>query len=350
MGDGELTTEILQQEGFGVYCWYTGSALFTTPKPASARTGSSEPYLLLMQNQRVTYNEGQWTYSPTKYWPLNPNERLTLRAYAPYVSYLLLTDATTGMPLLPVVVEPTDYHNGTQHDPLWGTSKHDGTTDADSATTRNEVYGKLYNDYTYTMSGSLLAKDNRDGVIDWYFHHGMTKLMFTCKVIADPGCDKVIVKGIKVTPLYNMGLLDISSSSETENYPDKPVWTERSGNMTVDLTADDLKENSFAIATNMVPPAMTEAFPLLEKGLLIIPRTYSGENKMKITLTYSIDDDPSELEAVAFIEDKTFYGNTSYTLDLKLTPSTQGLEITLVQSAFTAWLTGGTGNQTIYNW
>ena len=349
-GDGELTTAILQQEGFGVYCWYTGNDLFTTPKPTSARTGSTEPYLLLMKNQRVTYSDDQWTYTPKKYWPLNDNERLTLRAYAPYVSYDLIADAETGMPLLPVVVEKEDYQNGTQHDPLWGTSKHDGTTDADDAVTRNEVYGKLYTDYTHQMSGTLLAKDSRDGVVDWYFHHGMAKLMFNCKVIAEPGCDKVVIKGIRVSPLYKMGLLNISSSSETENYPDKPIWTECSGNLTTDIGADYLKEKPLTIMTNMVPPAMTEDYPLLEKGLLIIPRTFSGDNKMTITLTYSIDDDATPLKAVANITDKVFYGNTIYTLGLKLTPSTQGLEITLVQSAFTAWIAGGTGNHTVYNW
>ena len=72
-----------------------------------------------------------WGYTPKKYWPVNPEELLMLRAYAPYVSYQLQTDEH-GMPQLPIVlgtekpdaiVYGTDYRNGTQHDPLWGTGR-----------------------------------------------------------------------------------------------------------------------------------------------------------------------------------------------------------------------------------
>ena len=163
-GDGEFTTEQLKSAGFGVYCWYTGSKIVP-----GTLTGEDHiknyTTTILMRNQRVEWKNSNWTYAPTKYWPLNADERLTLRAYAPYVSYDLQTDAH-GMPMLPVVVKADDYQNGTQHDPLWGTSKHEGTTDAEDATTNNEVYGKLYNNYTHQMSGSLLAKDSKDGVIE----------------------------------------------------------------------------------------------------------------------------------------------------------------------------------------
>lgn len=343
VGDGELTTALLQEKGFGVYCWYTKSNVFVQGNPISDYATT-----ILMLNQRVTYSGGLWTYTPTKYWPINKDELLTLRAYAPYVSYNLQTDAN-GMPMLPVVVDDEDYQNGTQHDPLWGTSKHEGTADAEDDDTKNEVYGKHYDNYTHEMSGSLLAQDNRDGVIDWYFHHGMTKLMFTCRVIANPGCNKVVVKGIKITPLYQQGLLDLSSSARTANYPDKPIWAQTGGNMTVDIGAEYLKRSPFEINTNLIPPAETEPDSLLSKGLLIIPRTYTGENKMQITITYSIDSDDTSLDAKAEINN-TFYGNTSYLLNLRLTPSTRGLDITMVQAAFTSWKDGGTGSYEPYNW
>ena len=126
-GDGEFTTADLQTSGFGVYCWYTGNTAY-----ASGTDIKSVTRTILMLNQKVEYKNDLWTYSPSKYWPLNDDDKLTFRAYAPYVSYQLQTNATTGLPMLPValgtetvddVLYGTDYHNGKQHDPLWGTGK-----------------------------------------------------------------------------------------------------------------------------------------------------------------------------------------------------------------------------------
>lgn len=355
-GDGEFTTDQLKSAGFGVYCWYTGSKIVP-----GTLTGEDHiknyTTTILMRNQRVEWKNSNWTYTPTKYWPLDADERLTLRAYAPYVSYDLQTDAH-GMPMLPVVVKADDYQNGTQHDPLWGTSKHDGTTDAEDATTNNEIYGKLYNNYTYQMSGIKLAedgKDGKDGIIEWYFHHGMTKLIFACKLIASPGCDKVVIRGINITPLYDKGLLDISSSAATANYPDKPYWdTSAASDMTVNIGEEYLNltaAGKLEVHANTDPSQESEAVNILSKGLLIIPRTFTGSNKMTITVTYTIDDDIIDHKQDAKAEiTPTFYGNTVYTMNLKLTPATNGLDITMVQSAFTPWKDGGTGDHEVYNW
>ena len=361
VGDGELTTELLQETGFGVYCWYTGSTNFDPNFTAPYTHIKDYTTTILMLNQWVTYDESatKWDYTPSKYWPLNASEKLTFRAYAPFVSYGLQLNAH-GMPMLPVVVKADDYQNGTQHDPLWGTGRlvnpetneyYDEPAPSDPDQSKSKRYGQPYNNYTYEMSGDLLAKDSHDGIINWYFHHGMAKLIFTCKVIANPGCDKVIIKGIEVTPLYNQGLLDLSSSAKTDTYPDKPTWAQTAGNMKVEIGAEHLKENPLEINTKLEPPAETDPYTILEKGLLIIPRTFSGEgDMMDVTITYSIDNDPTELLAYGHIKNTAFYGNTIYTLDLKLTPSTQGLEITMVQSAFTKWKDGGTGPHAVYNW
>lgn len=386
VGDGEFTNTELQASGFGVYCWYTGENNFTTPLPTSARDGSTEPYVLLMQNQHVTYSGGQWTYAPSKYWPLNANEKLTFRAYAPYVSYQLQMDAN-GMPMLPVVVTKDDYHYGKQHDPLWGTGRLVNTeeyyplpdratfaTDEDFEEALKEYYryGTLYDNITYKMSGDWRhdPADTRNGYIDWYFHHGMSKLMFTCSVIQDPGCDKVIIKSIQIEDLYTQGLLSLSSPTASES--EKPIWPEdqRSGNMKVKLdgatmgdggttwTPGDLAQAPgddtdpsyhpypFVITTSTTQA--TDPVDLLSHGLLIIPRDFSSE-PMKVTITYSIDTDPTELFAEGTIE-RNFEGNTSYTVRLKLTPSTKGLEISLVQGAFTPWQVTVIGTHEVYNW
>ena len=381
VGDGEFTNTELQASGFGVFCWYTGEDDFTTPLPTSARYGSTEPYVLLMQNQHVTYSGGQWTYAPSKYWPLNDAEMLTFRAYAPYVSYQLQMDAN-GMPMLPVVVTKDDYHYGKQHDPLWGTGRLVNTETEEyyplpdpaneEALKAYYRYGTLYDNITYKMSGDWRDKpnahdpaDTRNGYIDWYFHHGMSKLMFTCSVVQDPGCDRVVIRSIQIEDLYTQGLLNISSTTTSKD--DKPTWdTSISDNMTVILSeatpdntvAGDLAQAPgddtdpsyhpypFVITTSTTQA--TDPVDLLSHGLLIIPRDFTSE-PMKVTITYSIDNETEKLTAKGTIT-QNFEGNTSYTVRLKLTPSTRGLEISLVQGAFTQWYNAGTADHAVYNW
>ena len=372
-GDGEYTTEMLKASGFGVYCWYTGSnhfdPAFTAPN-THIKDYLGDKGQLLMNNQKVVWDGTRtiWTYTPKKYWPINRDELLTLRAYAPYSSYVMTDEH--GMPQLPVVLGTAtkntrlygnDYHEGKQHDPLWGTGRlvlPGGEYDREAG---HEKYGSLYDNITYEMSGDYrLANPSeaRNGTIDWFFHHGMSCLMFTCSVIADPGCDKVIIRSIEINDLYTRGLLSLSSPTATES--EKPVWNQRDGNMRVRLSnadkadpseADsaDLASKQFEINTKLTPPRETDPVNLLRHGLLIIPREFATGEGMKVIVTYTIDND-SELKIAVGTIKRNFDGNTKYTLGLKLTPSTGGLNIDIVQSAFTPWSDGGTGEQEVYNW
>ena len=364
VGDGEYSdasdNAMLKASGFGVFCWYTGSThfdpAFTAPK-THIKDYLGEKGQLLMNNQKVEWKDWNgtgigtevWGYTPKKYWPINTEELLTLRAYAPYVSYQLQTDVH-GMPQLPVVVDKDDYHHGTQHDPLWGTGRLVLPGGEYDPGTR---YGHLYDNITYEMSGDYRlanAGETRNGIIDWYFHHGMSCLMFTCSVIADPGCDKVTITRIEVTKLYTQGLLSLSSPTASES--EKPIWDKCSGDMTVKLSnvndSTDLASKPFEIPTGS---SETTPVNLLSHGLLIIPRNHATGDGMKVTITYTIDSgpDPESLIAVGTIH-RNFEGNTKYTLGLKLTPSTGGLDIDIVQSAFTPWSDGGTGEHEVYNW
>ena len=315
---------------------------------------------MLMRNQKVEYitisndpEEGYWTYSPSKYWPLNPSELLTFRAYAPYTDYIVTDD--NGMPQLPVMVDKDDYHNGSQHDPLWGTGRLVLPSGEYDLSEEQKKYGHLYDHITYEMSGDYRlanASETRNGTIDWFFHHGMSCLMFTCSVIADPGCDKVTITSITIEDLYTQGLLSLSSPTASEL--EKPIWNERSGDMTVCLTNKDenkdLAKQPFDIDTKLTPPRETPPENLLSHGLLIIPRDHEPGDGLKVTITYTIDGNSEELPpAIGYIKRK-FEGNTIYNVGLKLTPSTGGLDIEIVQSAFTPWTEGGLGEHTVYNW
>lgn len=84
--------------GFGVFAYYTDEddyvATSTAASEGSAATTASQ--CNFMYNQQVTgtsstTGEGDdavttysWTYSPVKYWPNDPDDKLTFFAYAPY--------------------------------------------------------------------------------------------------------------------------------------------------------------------------------------------------------------------------------------------------------------------------
>ena len=395
IGDGEYNDEMLRDKGFGVYCWYTGTTHFDpafTPPKTHIKDYLLPTGNLLMNNQKVEWNStsAKWGYTPKKYWPINPEELLTLRAYAPYTSYVMTDEH--GMPLLPVVlatetrddvVYGTDYHNGTQHDPLWGTGRlvlDGGEYDPDI---EHKKYGDLYDNITYEMSGDYRLKrttppaDTRNGTIDWYFHHGMSCLMFTCSIVADPGCDKVTIVGFEIGNLYTRGLLSLSSPTASES--EKPIWPidQRAGDMKVKFdgatttdggttwTPGDLApapdpnperpENPddpypFVIKTNFSPARETYPFDLLSHGLLIIPRDHSEGEGLQVKIIYKIDTDSEPMPPAVGTIKRNFEGNTKYTLKMKLTPTTGGLEIETVQSAFTQWSDGGSGEHEVYNW
>jgi len=397
-GGGQIDTELLQEKGFGVYCWYTGKTAVTltdangtpvaTTDPAGTTPASpistylGETGYLLMRNQQVVWSTaspstGSWQYSPTKYWPLDPDDMLTLRAYAPYTGYMVTDDK--GMPQLPVVVSAQDYHNDTQHDPLWGTGKlvnpttgeyyYPGTDPAGVERAYSQRYGHLYNNITYEMSGdnrqaSTLPADQRNGIIDWYFHHGMASLMFTI-AITNPDCNSVTITRIEISPLYEGALLSLDSPTAAST--EKPVWTDGYGNMTVTLNegtpateAGDLAPiptpdpepvgfSPYPFTIDTREGTTTAPLPLLSDGLLIIPRNLSSTG-MTISVTYYVDGDASDAMVATATVRQDFKGNTAYTMGLQLEPETKGLEISLVQSAFTQWKDGGTGTHTTYNW
>lgn len=68
--------------GFGIMGYFTGSKTWEEAKATTAPG--------FMHNQMVKWdktlnsNVGAWTYSPVKYWPNNPNDKISFFAYAPY--------------------------------------------------------------------------------------------------------------------------------------------------------------------------------------------------------------------------------------------------------------------------
>ena len=321
---------------------------------------------MLMRNQKVEYVSSQWTYSPSKYWPLNPAEKLTFRAYAPYTDYL--KEDANGMPQLPVVVKNDDYHNGTQHDPLWGTGKlvnpetdeyypNNPEPPAEPLYPDNKLYGTHYNNITYEMSGdnrlkATLPAETRNGYIDWYFHHGMAMLVFNARLEDKSSDEQVYITNITISPLYNQGLLSLSSAATSSSA--KPTWGDRDGDMNVTLQgwdgAESVDLNNCIIKKGEKDDEDKPVYrTLTNPGLLVIPRSYSS-TPLTITVSYKrLPDDAKDFTVTTTIDSQEFKGNTIYTLNLTVGSALVAV-ITSVNVATTTNWTDIEGEHEVYNW
>ena len=169
---GDMTNATLKEKGFGVFAYYTKGDKYGTVRNTSATPN-------FMYNQKVHVegytvanpNEGDFTYSPLKYWPneystddvgggatgVTSNGNVSFFAYAPYVAVTneskgegagneakVTSDGTShgivGMTANDAKSDPKiTYELGSNVDLLWGTyAPKDGT----GATTNSNQAGK----------------------------------------------------------------------------------------------------------------------------------------------------------------------------------------------------------------
>ena len=195
---GDMTTAMLQKEGFGVIAYYTGSADY------SAWTKEAPNF---MYNTKVSIagadgtapSNDPWTYSPTVYWP-NGNAtadnvgatgtgvgKLSFFAYAPYTAVTPSTgvatgDATTGIKGLTnnssTSAPSVSYSLNGGVDLLWGTAGTNGVTVNDAAQA-----GTTLTDGKAPVNVDL-TKMKTNGKVNFLFKHALARIG-SINVIAD---------------------------------------------------------------------------------------------------------------------------------------------------------------------
>ncbi len=264
---GDMTTAMLQKEGFGVIAYYTGSAAYSAwTKEAPNFMYNTKVYVPEADGTNVSSNA--WTYAPTVYWP-NGNEaadnvgaagtgvgKLSFFAYAPYTAVTPNTgnateNATTGIKGLSNNTATTDptvsYSLEGGVDLLWGTAGTNGAT----------VSGNTAQAGTTLTNGKAavnvdLTKMKTDGKIKFLFKHALAQIN-SLKVVAD---------------IDNNGATTGGSLSNTKIYVEKvtlangetgvPSESTIIGNGTFDLTTglwtagSDKEEFSYNISAETV--------------------------------------------------------------------------------------------------
>lgn len=89
-----MTTDVLKTTGFGVYAFYTGTDNFVQAYKAAEDPGTGKLPINFMENEKISFQNNEWTCASTKYWP-NPTrinatttqpQYVSFFAYAPYVA------------------------------------------------------------------------------------------------------------------------------------------------------------------------------------------------------------------------------------------------------------------------
>lgn len=148
----------LQEGGFGVYAYYTGSEDFSPTKQHNQYT----KFGTVLNNRRFLYsdqNGGYWYYdAPEEYWPAVAGDKLSFFAYAPYSTWNESVVDSGPVPYIPYNVAPdlTVASLQAQRDLLWGTNE------------------------TGIPHKDVQASDfAQEGVVDMHFRHALAKLHFT---------------------------------------------------------------------------------------------------------------------------------------------------------------------------
>ena len=246
-----IETAGLQTAGFGVYAYYTGQNDITNTKFSTAPD--------FMNNVKVSYSGTAWGYTDTKYWPNTEGDKISFYAYGPYdenTTNAISVEATNTAPTLTYTVDGD-------------VTKH--------------------MDVLFTPAQENQTKEN--GSVDMTFYHALSRIGFTVQA-SGTYSEVITLKSVKLTgKFYESGTMNLAnataSSTTTEvegvsvtTHTINPGWNAtvpseaREFIITEDVTA--LTGEATAVGTNA-------------DYIMIIPQTFEGSNKIKITATYEVD-------------------------------------------------------------
>ena len=287
---GDMTTAMLQKEGFGVIAYYTGTSDYSAwTKEAPNFMYNTKVYVDGATGTEVSENPS-WTYSPTVYWP-NDNAtadnvgaagtgggKLSFFAYAPYVAVtpstgVVTSATTTGIKALSnnsATSAPTlTYSLDGSVDLLWGTAG------ANDVTVGNAAQAGA------TLTGGKadvnvdLTKMKTNGKIKFLFKHALAQIN-SLKVIADIDNNGAATGGsLSNTKIY-VEKVTLANGLTTGENPESTII----GNGTFDLTtgvwtAGSEREN---VAFNVAAASVKTDADLAMNTAIQIPATTPNVN------------------------------------------------------------------------
>ncbi len=266
----------LKEKGFGVFGYYTETEDYNTTSP------NHQPNF--MYNQEVTWKAddadgGMWQYSPVKYWPSNPLEKVSFFAYAPNDTF-----GATGITAFT--------SNTTAGDPKLS-FKMDENVD-------NQI------DLLYSNGAMNLSKQTIEEKVNFRFKHALSRIGFKRVAVInensvengneDNGNSELSKHGIKLTDKSTIVINSVSITSS--QFGDNGDFNLRTGEWenyetkshTYTLTA----ENGDFVNSTLTPDNATTVMNLTkdDKYLMVMPTPvkdkYSNED-IPVMVTVKFD-------------------------------------------------------------
>ena len=287
---GDMTTAMLQKEGFGVIAYYTGSDDYSTWTKEAPNFMYNTKVSVAGADGTAESQNPSWTYSPTVYWP-NGNAttdnvgaagtgggKLSFFAYAPYVAVtpstgVVTSATTTGIKALSnnsATSAPTlTYSLDGGVDLLWGTAG------ANDVTVGNAAQAGA------TLTGGKadvnvdLTKMKTNGKIKFLFKHALAQIN-SLKVVADIDNNGAATGGsLSNTKIY-VEKVTLANGLTTGENPESTII----GNGTFDLTtgvwtAGSEREN---VAFNVAAASVKTDADLAMNTAIQIPATTPNVN------------------------------------------------------------------------
>ena len=241
---GDMTTAMLQKEGFGVIAYYTGSAAYSAWTKEAPNFMYNTKVSIAGADGTAESQNPSWTYSPTVYWP-NSNEaadnagaagtgvgKLSFFAYAPYTAVTPNTgnateNATTGIKGLSnntaTTAPSVSYSLNGGVDLLWGTAGTNGVTVNDAAQAGTTLTGGK------APVNVDLTKMKTNGKVNFLFKHALAQIG-ALKVVAD--VDAVTGGSLSTTTKIYVENVTIENGMTTGESPVSTLI----GDGTLDLT------------------------------------------------------------------------------------------------------------------
>lgn len=230
---GDMTTAMLQKEGFGVIAYYTGSDNYSAWTKEAPNFMYNTKVSVAGADGTAESQNPSWTYSPTVYWP-NGNAaadnvgaagtdagKLSFFAYAPYTAVTPSTGivtatgdaATTGITALSSNAAPTaptvSYSLAGGVDLLWGTAGTNGATVNDAAQAGTTLTGGK------APVNVDLTKMKTNGKVSFLFKHALARIG-SINVIADIDKDGEATGGTLTGSKIFVNNITISNGTESE--------------------------------------------------------------------------------------------------------------------------------------
>ncbi len=235
--DGIEDNGDLQQEGFGVYAYYTKDKQIGIDNFVQVDQSNK---VIVMLNQEVEWKDGRWTYTPMHFWPGNQNY-MTFFAYAPWSDtnhpyigtdgkgsegheYVAFNRAGTGS-------KEYNYFNY-DYPPQIPTSSWLFTNQEDLVWGMNGATGLPYKN---VRRPDTKTASTPEGTLGWEFKHALARVKFTIFNLKDlfDNPSMIIADGTDVINIakgsVSEGTVGQHGSVDVKTYtpdPEKPILDE----------------------------------------------------------------------------------------------------------------------------